>query len=512
MNSTRNARSVLIGALLLPLLISLAPGFSPRIDAAAEPDIPAGSLEVCAGSCQYPTIQAALDAATPGATIAVKNGDYQGPVVIDKAVTLMGVGSPVIDGAGHGTVVRIDSPNVVLQGFVIQNSGSNFDKEDSGVYIEGTGVQILDNQLLNTLFGVNAAQSHDLVIARNRIVGMDVDMGVRGDGIKVWYSHRTQILENHIIGSRDLLVWYSNDVVVRDNTIEQGRYGFHFMNSDNGIAEHNRLFDNSVGIYLMYGKHFTIRDNLLQGSRGPSGHGLGLKEVDGVEVEGNIIYDNRIGVYIDNSPLSPDLSNHFRVNLLAYNDIGLGLLPSSHNNVFSQNSLVDNQEQISVLGSGPLGDNQWSENGLGNFWSDYVGYDANGDGVGDVPYRSEQLSEQLMHSWPVLQLFRFSIAETAVDFGSKAVPMFRQEPKLTDALPLVEPVLPANAAKPAHGTNINQARLIAIALLIAAGFAIFWGWRGTRFKATKPARRPDPGLDDALLAAGSRGAAGKSSL
>jgi nitrous oxidase accessory protein len=256
------------------------------------------------------------------------------------------------------------------------------------------------------------------------------------------------------------------------------------MNSDDGLAEHNRLFDNSVGIYLMYGKHFTIKDNLLQGSRGPSGHGLGIKEVDGVEVEGNIFYDNRIGIYIDNSPLSPDISNHVRANLIAFNDIGLGLLPSADNNVFTQNSLVDNLEQVTVLGGGQLGDNQWAVDGVGNFWSDYAGYDANGDGIGDIPFRSEQLSEHLMSSWPVLQFYRFSVAEAAVDFGARAVPLFRSEPKFIDPNPLVEPVIPANAARPEYNTDQQATRLWAIGLLAFAALAMLWGWRGSRSNPT----------------------------
>lgn len=491
------------GELFVCLLVLSLAGLWIARPAAAQDD---SALTVCA-TCQFTSLDAAIQAAPEGATIEVQGGSYTGPVVIDKPLTLLGVDGPVIDGGGQGTIVRISAPNVVLKGFVIQNSGINFDKEDSGVYVEGASVQILDNQILNTLFGVNAAQSPDLLIQGNTIVGMDVEMGIRGDGIKVWYSQRTQIIGNQVERSRDLLVWYSNETVIRDNTVKDGRYGFHFMNSDDGIAEHNRLFDNSVGIYLMYGKHFTIRDNLLQGSRGPSGHGLGIKEVDGVEVEGNIIYDNRIGIYIDNSPLSPDLFNHFRTNLIAYNDIGLGLLPSTDNNVFTQNSLVDNLEQVTVLGGGQLGDNQWAVDGVGNFWSDYAGYDANGDGIGDLPFRSEQLSEHLMSSWPVLQLYRFSVAEAAVDFGARAVPLFRNEPKLIDPSPLVEPVIPANAARPEYQVNQGTTRLWAAGLLAAAVLIMLWGWRGSRSHASaesRPARRshdaiqPSPAREAAL--------------
>jgi len=468
-----------------PVTLAVQTGSASSADSAAIPD---DALRVCETGCAFSSIDDALKTAVPGATIAVEGGTWAGPIEIAKSVRLIGIGNPVIDGGSHGTVVRITAPDVTVQGFTIQHSGSNFDKEDSAVYIEAQRVQILDNRLLDTLFGVNAATAHDSVIARNTIVGKDVDMGVRGDGIKVWYSHRIKITGNEVSRSRDLLVWYSNDVVVSDNHVTDGRYGFHFMNSDNGIAEHNRLVNNSVAIYLMYGRNFVIRDNLLQGSRGPSGHGLGLKEIDGVLVEGNIIYDNRIGIFIDNSPLSPNVYSHFRNNLIAYNDQGFGVLPSSRNNILSHNSMIDNLEQIAILGGGKLGKNQWSEDGAGNFWSDYAGIDRDGDGIGDVPYRSEQLSEHMMDTWPALQLFRFSVAETAVDFGARAIPMFRMEPKLTDEHPLMAPVIPAGAPRPEGASDPNRSSLWAVALLACAGGALAWGVRGTRYR---PQAHPD---------------------
>jgi nitrous oxidase accessory protein len=137
--------------------------------------------------------------------------------------------------------------------------------------------------------------------------------------------------------------------------------------------------------------------------------------------------------------------------------------------------MVENLEQVSVLGGGPLGENTWAIDGVGNFWSDYAGYDANGDGIGDIPFKNLQLSEQLMSSWPVLQLFRFSVAEIAVDFGSEAVPVFRQEPIFEDPNPLTAPVIPANVTLPDPGQDTGTARLWSLALLGLAGAAIAWG-------------------------------------
>lgn len=476
-----------LAALAMLMTLSLFPLATTMATAQANTaafDIPGDAITVCATDCGNDSLQAALDGAEEGATIVVDGGSWDGPIEITTPVHLIGINGAVIDGHDQGTVVQISAPGTTIQGFVIQNSGSNFDKEDSAIYIDAEHVQVLDNTLVNTLFGVNVAQGHDGVIARNVIEGKDYEMGMRGDGIKVWYSHRIQVTDNIVTRSRDLLIWYSNDVVVTGNDVQDSRYGFHFMNSDNGVATGNRMSNNSVAIYLMYGRNFIISDNLLQGSRGPSGHGLGLKEIDGVVVEGNVIFDNRIGVFIDNSPLSPNVYSYFRGNLVAFNDSGFAVLPSTRNNVLTQNSIIDNLEQVTVLGGGQLGDNAWSENGVGNFWSDYAGYDADGDGVGELAFRSEVASEQVMSAWPTLQLFRFSVAAAAIDFGSKAMPMFRQDPVLVDEYPLISPVLPENAPLPVSQANPTSTSIMSLVLLVVSGAAIWWGIQGTRSRNT----------------------------
>lgn len=479
--STRIVSWQLLAVLLIAALIPVAETAKGAATTAGP-----GETMVVGANGDFTDLQEAIDAAPEGARVEVHGGTYIGPVEIDTPIALVGIDDPTIDGQGEGTVVRIsNAPGTILQGFTIQNTGSNFDKEDSAVYVDTSdGAEIRDNRLLDALFGVNVAQSHDIAIADNEIAGRkELDPGIRGDGIKVWYSHNSEITGNEVRDSRDLLVWYSNDVVVSENEVRDGRYGFHFMNSDDGVAERNVLVDNSVGIYLMYGKRFTIADNLLQGSRGPSGHGLGLKEIDGVDVIGNVIHDNRVGVYIDNSPLSPDVYSHFERNLIAYNDSGLSVLPSTRNNIFTVNSMIENLEQVTVLGGGPIGDNQWSQNGHGNYWSDYAGYDADGDGIGDVPFRSEDLSEELMSSWPILQLYRFSVAESAVDFGARAVPLFRAEPKFIDPAPLVEPAEPTNAAMPdAHGDQ-RPVQLWSLVMLALAACSVAWVWAGRRHAA-----------------------------
>lgn len=102
----------------------------------------------------YTTLQAAVAQARDGDTIAVHSGTYTGPVVVDKRLELVGHGWPVLDGGGSGTVVKLTAAGVRLTGFVIRNSGSSLDAENSGIAVEAAAAVIEHNRLYETLFGI----------------------------------------------------------------------------------------------------------------------------------------------------------------------------------------------------------------------------------------------------------------------------------------------------------------------------------------------------------------------
>ena len=72
----------------------------------------------------FMTIEAALDAAEMGDVIEVHGGVYAAPLIIEKSVTLTGIGQPILDGQGEGSLVYIRATDVTLQGFELRNSGS----------------------------------------------------------------------------------------------------------------------------------------------------------------------------------------------------------------------------------------------------------------------------------------------------------------------------------------------------------------------------------------------------
>ena len=412
-------------------------------------------------------LQGAIAAAQPGDIIHVPAGVYPGPVVIDKPLTLIGENMPTIQGDGTGDVVAITAPDVTLSGFVVTGSGDSLDREHAGITVGAKHVTLENNRVVDSLFGIYLHNAPDSILRGNTVIGKDMDISRRGDGLKIWYSANTLVENNLVHDSRDAVIWFSPGSTVRGNTMENNRYGIHFMSTDDHLIEDNVLRHNSVGIYLMYGNNYTVRRNFISDSRGPSGYGLGLKEINNGTFEGNRLVNNRVAVYTDGSPLRPDGRVAFTNNLFAYNDIALTMLPNIHRNAYSENVFLENNEQVSVAGEGELVENEWAVNGRGNYWSDYTGYDAGRDGVGDVPYASKSLYENLMDTHPELRLFQLSPASDALDLAAKAFPIFQPQPKMADPSPLTEPP----ALPPVRGLPqppVAQNLLAALGLLAVA--------------------------------------------
>jgi nitrous oxidase accessory protein len=421
-------------------------------------------------------LQAAIDAARPGDILQIPPGLYQGNFIIQKSITLEGTGWPILDANGHGTVITInDTPDVTIRGLVVRNTGTRLDKEDAGISAyQSPRLLVENNRLENTLFGIKVKDSESSRILNN-IIGAkeDLDVAARGDSILIWYSQNSELLGNQVSHGRDVVLWYNNGAIIRDNVIIGNRYGLHFMYCDDNLVENNRLEGNSVGAFLMNSRRLTLGHNIFANNRGPSGYGIGLKDMDGVEATNNLFVGNRVGMYIDNSPWSVDISQHFSHNAFAYNDIGLLFTPSVKRNYFSQNSFIDNIEQVGLTGTGDFKDNGFTVAGQGNFWSDYTGYDETGDNLGDLPYVSRSLFENMMDKNPQLRLFQFSPAQQALDLAARAFPIFQPKPKFSDAAPLMTPVTPAIMLPPAGPTWPMW--VVALVLLMLAGLVVTAG-------------------------------------
>lgn len=421
------------------------------------------------------SITDAINSSSEGDTIRVLEGVYKEHIVIEKRLTLEGEGYPTIDGGGKGLVVHIKAPGTVIKGMHITGSGISLNLEDTGILVENAhGSVIENNKLDDVLFGIYLKNSPDGMIEDNYIRGKDLTIAERGDGIKLWYSKGTKVIRNTLYNARDLVMWWSGDTLIEGNRVEKGRYGLHYMYSNNNLFKDNIFIDNYVGGFLMYSDHITFHNNVFARNQGPAtGYGIGFKDLDHVVAEGNLFIDNRIGMYLDNSPHLIDAWNKIDDNVIAYNDIGVSMMPSIERNIFVSNTFLDNHEQVEVRGGGHLGGNVWFKDGVGNYWSDYVGYDEDGDGVGEIPYKSEKLFESIVDTIPELRLFVYSPVTKAIELAADAFPVIKPEPKLTDERPLIATNIPAKYIS--SESHVSYGFLLA-SLAMACAPLLFYGY------------------------------------
>ncbi len=375
----------------------------------------------------------AVAAASPGDTIVVRGGVHPGPLVVDKPLVLAGEDGAVVDGGGRGTVVVLSAEGIVFRGFTVRGSGTRLDTEDAGILVSAPGVRIEDNGLEEVLFGVCVEKAPRSVLSGNRIRCLPLEVARRGDPLKVWYSDEVELRGNRIEGGRDAVLWFSSRMVVEDNEIRGGRYGLHFMYCHESTVERNRLTENSVGVFLMYSTRLLLSANRIDANRGPSGYGIGLKDMEGARIERNLVASNRAGIFIDGSTAT------LEGNLVAANDVGVYVVASARGNRFTGNGFTDNREAVVFSCAAPAdARGEWD----GNYWSDYRGYDADGDGVGDTPFRCQDLFEDLTGRNPSLRLFSGSVASAAIDHASRLFPIFAPRPRLIDVAPRMTPPRP----------------------------------------------------------------------
>lgn len=381
-----------------------------------------------------------------GDTIVINEGVYYQRFKIDKSLSIIGKDLPIIDGSGQGTVIKALAPNIVIKGLKVIGSGNSLSVEDTGIDLENAQSSVVENNILeDVLFGIYLKNSPGTLILNNKIFGKELPLPERGDGIRLWYSSESKIVGNKIQNARDLVIWWSSNTLIKDNHVSGGRYGLHYMYSNNNVFEDNLFAGNAVGGFLMYSDNIKFFRNVFSRNRGmASGYGIGFKDLDDVYAKDNLFIDNRVGVYMDNSPHLAESWNKLADNIIAYNDIGISMMPSIERNIFHGNSFIENYEQVEVRGGGILKGNKWNIKNKGNFWSDYSGFDENNDGIGDTPYKSEKLFEDIIDRNKALRIFIYSPVTKAIELASEAFPVIKPIPKLIDNKPLLRPRIPGH--------------------------------------------------------------------
>jgi nitrous oxidase accessory protein len=383
---------------------------------------------------RYNSVREAIARAAAGDTVQIERGTYPGSLVLDKPLTLEGVSKPVIHGDDSGSIVTVLADGCVIRGLILEHSGGMLVKEDAGVLLHSSDNRIEKNELRDVLFGIYFFASSRNVVTNNVIHGRAwLGVGERGSGIHIYNSSENTITGNTISETRDgMYLQYANHSTIRGNQVSNVRYGLHYMYSDDNTFEDNSFFRNIAGAAIMYSRRITFRHNRFVHNRGVSSFGILFQEAENCVAEDNVFVDNAVGIFMESLR-----GTVFRRNLIAANDTALRIFSSAVANTFEANNFIDNLSPVEVIGRST--DTHWTGAQSGNYWSEYDGYDLNADGVGDVPFKIQNVFQHLEGDYPRIRIYLYSPASQALAAAEKAFPIFEGSREF-DRRPLMKPV------------------------------------------------------------------------
>ncbi len=404
-------------------------------------------------------LQHVVATAVPGAVLSVNPGVHHVHLVLDQPVTLNGQPGAILDGDGLGDVVRIRTSGVTLRNLTIRNSGRDLTAMNAGVYVEKgvDGSVVENNRIQDTLFGVYLDGPQHVQVIDNVITGIaELRVPDRGDGIHLWNDAWCVIKGNDVSGTRDGIYDYvSHDDLIADNHIHVVRYGVHQMYTKRETLRGNVSWNNVGGMALMSSDHLRVADNHIFNN---SSYGILFNYVTYSDISGNEIHDiaqergahsqvvdggDGKALFVYNSEF-----NRIHDNLLAASAVGIHITAGSQDNRVYRNGFLTNRTQVKYVQN--VAD-EWSLDGKGNYWSNYLGWDLDGDGIGDVPFQPNDGVDVLLWKYPNARVLMSSPSILLLRYVQRAFPVFTP-PNVQDSHPLmsIPETLRVRADDPRH--------------------------------------------------------------
>ena len=378
------------------------------------------------------TLREGIKIAKNGDTILLNKGIYkEGNIIINKAVYLVGIDGPVLDGENKNEILTLTGKNIVIKGIHFANAGySSMNDYAALKIIDATNILIENNSIINASFGIHLANTINSVIRNNTIKGNDKSEHLSGNGIHLWKCANMQVENNSIQGHRDGIYFeFVTQSTIQNNLSEKNiRYGLHFMFSSNDNYFNNTFRNNGAGVAVMYSHKVKMEGNKFEMNWGPSSYGILLKDITDSYIQHNTFFKNSVGIHMEGSSRIDVSKNIFKENGWA-----LKVQASCDDNNFFQNNFFGNSFDVGTNGSLAL--NKF----YNNYWDKYEGYDLNKDGIGDVPYHPVSMYSMIVEQNPNSLILLRSFMVSLLDKAEKAIPSLASE-NLVDDKPMIKSI------------------------------------------------------------------------
>lgn len=366
------------------------------------------------------SIKEGIAMAKSGDTLVIRPGTYrEGNIVLEKSLTLLGKGFPVLDGENKYEILTINADHVRITGLKFINTGIASMNDIAAIKaLECKDLNIVNNRFENSFFGIYLANSSQSRIEYNDLRADAEAEHQIGNGIHMWKCSRITVSNNTIRGHRDGIYFefVTNSMITENFSEGNLRYGLHFMFSHNDEYRNNIFINNGAGVAVMYTMGVKMIDNTFEHNWGSSSYGLLLKDIRDSFVTGNKFLRNSIGIFMEGSSRI-----EFKENTFTENGYAIKLQASCDDNNFVLNNFSSNT--FDIVSNGDLVLNTIKS----NYWDRYEGYDLNHDNIGDVPYRPVSMYGMIVEQMPTAVLLWRSFLVFLLDRAEKALPVITPE-------------------------------------------------------------------------------------